>query len=154
MVLTTRTFLQLDTPAEINKIKDDLNDLFNSIQQIITEGKYKNINVILEKQQALLDLVQSNKRAQRCKNESNWLDNGLRLFAQRVDAWELLDHVSKDAQTMVDLLFQAPGDIARVVGATRPVRTRKAIFAHLSNVLGSNDSQIKNALAEVQTCLA
>ncbi len=64
---------------ELHTIKGEMNDLFNSIHQVITEGKYKNINIILQKQHALLDLIHNSNRNQlkRIKNAESGTKNSL-----------------------------------------------------------------------------
>jgi len=64
---------------ELITIKDELNDLFSSILQVITDSKFKDINIILQKQQALLDLIQTSNRNQlkRIKNAESGTKNSL-----------------------------------------------------------------------------
>ncbi len=56
--------LNEDQIKELNKIKDELNDLVQSIMQIIAEGNYYDISIILEKQHTLLDLIQDSNKQQ------------------------------------------------------------------------------------------
>ncbi|MCD4681552.1 MAG: inorganic phosphate transporter [Bacteroidales bacterium] len=64
---------------ELITIKDELNDLFSSILQVIIDGKFKDINIILQKQQTLLDLIQTSNRNQlkRIKNAESGTKNSL-----------------------------------------------------------------------------